>query len=340
MTMKNNLLRIKANLLFLLLIGFIVVACSQKVENKQGTLIFNSGFEGTTAIINQTSEGAEFAGSDNSVAPPNNWVDDIEQSPHFGIINIQYQDYDSLQSHKRKAEIVPDPTNSGRGNVLKYWIIDDNVSHNRGRIQMNGYGAEVGLKEFYQRVKFYLPSESFQPIIDDTSNVGFLTIVEIWNDNNWWPAFGDSNAYPYRMNLNIIKASGENKPLHFRATGEKQSRPCCWGEGDDKKWEVESDYELPLNTWIDMELYIKEGKGEAGKFQVALTSERGKKHMAFDITGSTCNPDDPEPDGIKYFNPIKMYTKDYITIDKCVSAGDSLKMYWDDLELWEGKRIK
>jgi len=313
--------------------------CRSCAVSQKQTPVFFSGFEGSSAIANQASEGAELSGSDPSAPWPNSW-DSAASSPYIGLLNLQYQDYDSLRHGNRRAEIVSDPTGCGRGNVLKYWMTDDNASFHRGRIQMNCYGAEKGLKDYYQKTSFYLPSESFQPIINDSSEVGFLTIREIWNNNNWYPAFGEQEAYPFRINVNVIKHVGSGEPLHLRVIGELQSRPCCWGEGHDRLWEEETDFSLPLNVWIDLELYIKEGDAKSGRFVLALTPKDEPRRILFDINGATYNPNDPKPDGIKYFNPIKMYTKDYITIDKCVSAGDSLKMYWDDLELWEGKRIK
>ena len=303
-------------------------------------LIFQSGFEPGTSIVDQGSQFADIVGTDNSVAAPHDWVTDLEDHPNVGDFRLQYQDLDDNQQGDRRAELVGDPTGSGQGQVLKYWIVDDHVTFGRGRIQTNNYGAPEGMKEYYQRAKLYLPSESFTPLIQNDDAFDFLTITEIWNNNNWNPAFGEPDAYPYRLKVNITKYPGAGQPLVLNATGEQQSRPCCWGEGDDKKWQAISTYSLPLDTWLDIEIYIKEGDATTGKFQLALTPEGGTKQMLVDVTGWTHHPDDPDPDGIRYSNPLKMYTNSASTIDKVVAAGDSLKYYWDDFELWNNKTIE
>ena len=320
------------------IITIIATTVLQFAVNAQ-SLIFHSGFELGTYLTGQSSSGADIQGTDNSVSSPNNWVTDLEGSAYIGTVGLQYQDYDANQQAKRKAELVNDPTGSGMGQVLKYWMTGDNVSYDRGRIQMNMYGAGTGITEYYQKMSMYLPSESFNPIISDAGEVEFLTIIEIWNNNNWAPAFGTAGAYPFRMKVNITKEYGSGQNLYLTATGEEQTQNCCWGEGSDKYWEEKSRYQLPLDTWFDLELYIKEGNASTGKFKLALTPAGGSKQVLFDVTGHTYNPSDPSPDGIKFFNPIKMYTKDFLTIDKATAAGDSLKIYWDDFELYRNKTI-
>ena len=298
-------------------------------------LIFRSGFEPGSALVNQTSKTAQFTGVDQSVAPPNDWTK-VKNHPSVGRLEIQYKDRDEKQQNKRRAEITSDPTGSGRGQVLKYWITGRNDTSN-GRIQMNAYEGKEGFKEYYERFKIYLPSESFAPLKASSNSFDFLTIIEIWNNKNWDPDFGKPGAYPYRMNVNITKPSGAGKGLYLRAIGEQQSKGCCWGEGGDKKWEVTSEYPLPLDTWLDMEFYVKEGNATTGKLQMAVTPPGGTKQMLFNVTGWTRHPDDPKPDGIKYANPLKLYTNS--TINTVVAAGDSLKLYWDDFELWKNKKI-
>lgn len=320
--------------------ALLFVAALLSYPLKAQELIFHSGFEPGTQIVDQGSQGADIIGVDNSVSSPNDWTNDLENHPNVGGFNLQYQDFDENQQDDRRAEIVTDPTGSGRGQVLKFWIVGDHVSFGRGRIQANNYGAPVGFTEYYQRVKLYLPSAAFAPLMANPDPFEFLTTTEIWNDNNWNPAFGEPDAYPYRMKVNITKPPGAGQSLFFEAIGEKQSRPCCWGEGEDKIWRALSTYALPLDTWLDIEIYIKEGDATTGRFQLALTAEGSPKQMLIDVTGWTYNPDDPNPDGIRYSNPLKMYTNSNSTIDKVVAAGDSLKFYWDDFELWNNKLIE
>ena len=301
-------------------------------------LIFHSGFEPGTAIVNQTSETAQVTGTDQSVAPPNNWAN-IKNHPTVGRFEFQYKDRDDNQQFKRRAEIAQDPTGSGRGQVLKFWSIGGNSTSNAVRIQANAYEGTEGITEYYERFKIYLPSESFAPLKASASSFSYLTIVEIWNNRGWSPDFTKKDAppYAYRMNLNITKPSGAGQNLYLKAVGELQSTVSRWGIDDDKKWEEFSTYALPLDTWLDMELYIKEGNASTGKLQMAVTPAGGTKQQLFDITGWTYHPAS-KPDGIKFSNPMKLYTS-RDRVNTVVAAGDSLKIYWDDFELWKNKKI-
>ncbi|MBP2830831.1 discoidin domain-containing protein [Aquimarina sp. U1-2] len=296
-------------------------------------LIFHSGFEPGSYY-----SGEDIKGTDTSVSPKMDWEKDLENHPNIGAFNIQYQDKDANQKNKRGAVIVKDPTNKNKGMVLKYWLTGDNVSYDRGRVQANCYFSEKGIKEFYQSVKLYLPSASFRPLQQHPEGFDFLTIFEIWNDVDWMNV-GKPDILPYRMKVNIVKANGRNKKLFLRSTGEIKSRPCCWGEGNDKIWETTSTFPLPLDTWFTLELYIKEGNNSSGRFLLVLTTENNEKVTMANISNWTHHPDDKNPDGITEFNPLKMYTKDFYTIDKVTAAGDSLKFYWDDFKLYKNKQI-
>ncbi len=315
----------------------LVLLFSSVVQAQE--LIFRSGFEPGTTVVDQTSAGADIIGTDTSVASPNIWTTDLEDHPNIGKFNLQYQDKDANQQEKRRAEIINDPTGRGQGKVLNFWATGDNASESRARVQANCYGSENGIFEYYQRVKLYLPSASFEPLRADAGGFDFLTILEIWNDNNFDPPFGTPNTYPFRMKVNITKQEGSGEALRLTATGEEQSRACCWGEGPDQKWSYESDFIVPFDKWLDIEVYIKEGNATDGRFRMAVTPEGGARELVFDVTGWTHHSSDPDPDGIKFFNPLKLYTLDYLTIDKATAVGERLEYYWDDLELWKNKQI-
>ena len=266
-------------------------------------LIFRSGFEPGTKVVTYSNGDADITGTDRSVAAPNDW-DALEQSDYIGDFYIQYKDGEGNQRWKRGAGIVDDPTGSGRGRVLKYWLLDANSSNGNGRVQANFYRGETGIREYYHRFKLYLPSESFQPLLDHPSGFGFLTIIEIWNNQNW--SDGPAANYPFRISINISRRDDPTPSLRLRATAERGSttNTGSWSE----EWETISTPNLPLDTWLDVEFYLKEGDDQNGRVQIGVTPAGGSKRLYIDATGHTHHPGDPAPDGVKYSNPLKLYT--------------------------------
>lgn len=86
-----------------------------------------------------------------------------------------------------------------------------------------------------------------------------------------------------------------------------------------------------------MDYYFKEGDNTSGKFYLAITPEGERKQVVFDLTKITHNTEDPAPDGVSDFNPIKLYTsKDLIDFMK--SQQKTLQIYWDDFKLWKNRK--
>ena len=55
------------------------------------------------------------------------------------------------------------------------------------------------------------------------------------------------------------------------------------------------------------------------------------------LQGITHNTEDPAPDGIGHFNPIKLYTSKEL-INYMGSQNKTMEIYWDDLKIWKDKR--
>ena len=66
---------------------------------------------------------------------------------------------------------------------------------------------------------------------------------------------------------------------------------------------------------------------------MTIETKGGDKQTVFDITNYTHNSQDPSPDGITDFNPLKLYTSKEIA-NYMKSKNKSLLIYWDDLKLW------
>src|SRR5690606_31732655 len=115
-----------------------------------GELLFHSGFEGTTALINDAdAQKLSITGIDNTVSAPNNWG---SLSPYIGNFKFEFEGGDD---NMRKADIIQEPVNPSN-KVLRYWLADVNAAnYTKGRVQSNAYNGS-GIKEIYQSVRMYL----------------------------------------------------------------------------------------------------------------------------------------------------------------------------------------
>ena len=297
------------------------IADAEQEEIASTELIFNSGFEpGSTVLTN--GEAADVVGIDNSVSSPNDWVNDLDAHPNIGNFSIQYEGGDDSM---RIAEIIQDPTDP-LNNVLHYWLEDPNVDGTKGRIQSNIYGNN-NLTEFYQRVRVYL-HEDWNILQNSVGTFQWLTLFEFWNNAGW-----TGENYPFRININAEKRdSAEGSPLFFGINAETKIGEywsnLIWSEDN-------VNAPIPINQWLTIEIYMKEGAGGLGRFYMAMTPDGATKEVIFDITNYTHHPDDRTPDGISHFNPMKLYTSNTL-IDHVRANNGVLQVYWDDFELWKG----
>ena len=84
-----------------------------------------------------------------------------------------------------------------------------------------------------------------------------------------------------------------------------------------------------------MEIYLKQGVGGAGQFQVYMTPDDGIRVNVFDIYNTTYNSG-CALDGFEHLYPLKLYTNKP-TINNIYDKYADLQVYWDDFELWRGK---
>ena len=314
----------------ILLIVFGVASCGQEKEEEsvKGELIFQSGFEPDSKIVPRGSD-EDITGKDNFYNAKNDWVKDLDENPLVGNFNIQYQGGDSTQ---RIAKIIREPGNPDN-HVLWFRLNDSNVGGSKGRIQANLYGAATGLKEFYQSVKMYLP-EDMNTVRSFPEKIHWLTIAEFWNNITW----SQTVPYGFRITLGIGKPMAEEGELYFIIDGQdcelfedgKQKYTTLWSE-------VNQQVPVPVGEWFTMEYYYKEGDNNSGRFYMTIQPEDGEKIKIFDIVDYTHNSDDPDPDGVTHFNPLKLYTSKKL-IEYMKSEDKALEIYWDDFKLWKDKR--
>lgn len=298
-----------------------------KNEVNNGELIFQSGFEGDSKVVAHNSE-SDINGTDGTLQDHNDWVNDLDNHPNIGNFSLQYQGGDSTM---RLAKIIPEPGNT-KNNVLQFWLAAPNVDNSKGRIQGNLYGNN-GLKEFYQSVRIFL-HDDFNVVRQYPKQIHWLTIAEFWNNITW----SQTVPYRFRITLGIGKLTADESDLHFILDAEdcqlfpddKQKYTTVWAESN-------KDIAIPIGKWFTMDYYYKEGNNTTGRFYLAITPQGGKKQVVFDLKKITHNTEDPNPDGVGDFNPIKLYTsKELIAYMK--SRQKTLQMYWDDFKLWKDKK--
>lgn len=316
--------------IYLIFTLFLVMfsACAQEndLENNEGELIFQSGFEPGSVVVAKGSE-ADIEGIDNSFSDHNSWIG-FDNHPDIGNFSLQYQGGNASQ---RFAKIIAEPGNPAN-HVLQFWLDDSNVEGKKGRIQANFYGNK-GLKEFYQSERMYLTSD-FQTVRKYPNTITWLTIAEFWNNITW----SQTVDYRFRITLGIGKPVKEESDLYFILDGQdcdlfddgSQKYTTLWSDTNNK-------VKVPIEKWFTLEYYYKEGNAENGRFYMTIQPDGGQKEVIFDLKRITHNTKDPNPDGVTDFNPIKLYTSKSL-IDFMRSEGKTLQIYWDDFKLWKDKR--
>ena len=231
----------------------------------------------------------------------------------------------------RFAKIIPEPGRPSN-HVLHFWLKEPNVGGSKGRIQGNLYGNR-GLREFFQSVRIYL-HEDFNTVRSFPKTVHWLTIAEFWNNITW----NQTVPYRFRITLGIGKPVASVSDLYFILDAEdcelfpddRQKYSTVWAQ-------TNKDVKVPIGKWFTMEYYYKEGDNQNGRFYMAITAENEERKIIFDVRKITHNTQDPSPDGVSDFNPLKLYTSKEL-IQHMNSNGKTLQMYWDDFKLWKNKR--
>ena len=284
-------------------------------------LIFNSGFEPSVDTIEHDSSSLEIIGVDASVSAPNDWENDLEDHPNIGYHKVQFQGGDETD---RLAEIVADPTNPAN-NALQYWILNPN-SGNNGRVQGNIYNNN-GLHDIFYKTRLFLPSD-FNLLKNAPFDFDFMTIMEFWNNANW-----TEEDYMYRIKVNLAKIVETPDSLRIRITGEIRNT-------ETNKWDEDvfnifnTNFVVPVQKWMTCKVYFREGDDCSGRFILTITPDGEAETIVHNVRNFTHHPDDPSPDGLSHFNPMKLYTDEEI-VDYVRNQGGLLNVFWDDFEFWK-----
>ena len=319
---ENNKLSAKKNTVAIIKVPF------DKTKLK---LVFQTGFEGTSAIVADTKNIPSFisqgyviddiTGADNTLKEKNNWEKDLDNNPNAGQFLIEYTGGDSTQ---RYVKIIPEPGNPAN-HVMHFWLNDSwhaTQGKQKARIQTDIYGVPKGFKEIYQTQRLFLTAD-FNLLKNYPGKFSWLTISEFWN-NEWWVK---EEKYGFRTTLGIEKPLEGESDLYFKLDAENAGQKQVWNAGNQPKVKV------PIGKWFTMEYYLKEGDDKTGRFYMTITPDGEQQQLVFDVTNFTHNTSDPAPNGFTGWSPQKLYTsKEVIGFVK--SKGGALQIYWDDFKLW------
>lgn len=317
------------SIIFLL---FVLIACRTESINcglecsYEEEQLFQTGFNGMS-LTNADYGKVDITGVDNEFATLNSW-DEFQNHPSIGTVRLSYEDGDDSQ---RLASVVDDPELSGN-NVLKFQIIEPHIKEGgkyKGRVQMN-VAKNQCIKEIYQTIKIRLhPDMAYLSAWD--KRVYWLSIFEFWNNADW-----SKEKFPFRVTVNLFKDNAEaGSPLRFHVKSDykKNCKNCKWH----KSWEEEAtNFDIPFGEWMEIELYLKEGDENNGRFYMAVTPDGDSKIELFNITNNTQHPKEKCADGFTHFQPLKFYTSDEL-INYMKDGGKELSIYWDDWKLYKNK---
>jgi hypothetical protein len=315
-------------------LGLLVLMATLGLQSAAAqTLRFKSGFEPGTTL---NAAGEDLTGIDNSIpaGTPRDWVADLDDNARLGYFNFQIHS----DTNGATATLVDDPTGSGRGKVLRYWMQTPN--NIKGRVQSNLYGNAPDLNEVTSVVKVY-----FHPDLGVLENYdkGFawFTLQEIWTNPSW--------KNDLRVSLDLARKPSAKYPnkadhklyWHARASLNPPANTVFWIAetfGTDGGGVWISDI---LGQWVTLVTYFKKGEETTGKFKAKIIKGDGTIMQLFDFTGRTTHPDaaSGKQTGFTHHNTFKLYsdkeTLNFVRNNTQGGNGASI-IYWDDWEYYEG----
>ncbi len=319
------------------------------------TLLFQSGFEPQTDIeecITTSTASFDVTGEDNSLTTKSDWEEDIPAyTDNLGEYKIQTELESNNNCDHMSATLTTDP-DDGSNQVMKFEIKEHSGypnSSGKGRVQGNVYFdasqlSTDGLTNMHFRSRLYIPKD-FEWMLATSGDeyeeeYDWMTLVEFFNLE------GDFQPYPglsFRISLNLHKNAGESV---FRLTlkGEPREEEDDCAEWKEPIWYHVSDLtigavsntqsDFNLNQWLTLDVYYIEGDASSGKVVIKINDK-----TALNVTDFTHHPDEASPDGIKHFNPHKLYTSGAV-VDAFNAAtvsgipNPTLHVLWDDFAIW------
>lgn len=278
-------------------------------------MIFLTGFEGT--ILEKGKYNNELiSGFDINLNSNNDWKGFVDNSK-IGYAEISYEDGDNSQ---RKASIVNDP-DSTDNHVLKYQVFEPHIKEGtkyKRRVHLAVHDNKC-FKELYQKVKLKLHPDIIE-FQNRKDRLYWFTLFEFWNNGAW-----TKEKFPFRVSVNLFKEEVEGSPINFRVKSD-YFKSLKWNE----VWgETAANFAVKYGEWMEVEVYLKEGDANNGRFYMSVITEDGGKKVLFDIINTTQHPKEKCPDGFTHFELMKMYLGEE-DINHMKNTAKDLVIYCDD----------
>jgi hypothetical protein len=319
-----------ATLLSALLLVSIGTAAETEPTTQAAKLLFSSGFEpGSKIVETEKYYQLDIVGRDkSSPAGPSDWVGDLDEHDQLGAFNIRF---DTEAPGGAYARIVDDPTNSGRGKVLEFWLRDPSERQKKGRVQANLYGGQPGNDEITSAVKIRLHPD-LGVLSEKPEAIDWFTLQELWASPDW-----NLIGRNFRITLGIGKREGAGKKLHWLIHADEA------GKGGKDFWKHDTaDRGILasgiLGEWVTLVLHYKKGDATSGRLRVKIVKADGTEQEIFDLTTATMHPTDvAQQNGLTHHNPMKLYTAK-TTVDHIRehAPAKAAIIHWDDWHYWAG----
>ena len=208
---------------------------------------------------------------------------------------------------------------------MEFWIKEPNVNPKKGRVQANVYN-NTDIKELHYSVRLYLPRD-MNAVKSAPFEVKWLTLMEFWNNANW-----RDEDYQFRLSVNLKKLGKGTDSLHIGVKSQVRDeitngwkKPYLWDF-------TNTSFVVPVEKWMTVDVLFVEGDAKTGRFKISITPDGEETTVVHDIKNYTHHPEDPAPDGLSHFNPLKLYTSDDL-IHYVTKSGNLLSVYWDDFKM-------
>jgi hypothetical protein len=190
---------------------------------------------------------------------------------------------------------------------------------------MNVY-ANDGVAEIYQTVRLRL-DDGFETLSRLPQTFDWLTLSEWWNNAGW-----TGEAHPFRITVDLVNRGVNGQPglfLHARAT----AKPPGGRRWTETLWTAQAGHwSFPVRRWVTVETWYRDGDARRGRFVVAVKAEGADRHVLLDVSNVTRHPQIATSDGLRHFNPLKLYTSQAL-IDAVRRDSPRLALQWSDLEI-------
>lgn len=338
----------------------------ETVAPANGSLVFQSRFEigkdpanpsnpnpNPTRIINPESQQPLIIGNEGYGTSSTDWEYNLEKKTPNKWNKFQLN-YEQGSENQRFAKIIEDPSKPNN-RVMHFQINSANVfipfpqsgsqypdGQHKGRVSSEIFSNPTvasGVSEYYQKIKVYIPNDFSALKASNRPAASDWLLLHEFRDGIPLPNGTSDQKKEFRVMVNLDKQSNvnnQNTDLYFKVIGEQSLN------GWKPVWEkLDTTFPVPLGSWIETEIYIKEGKGTAGRVYFAARVVNAKNDAPWkvlcDVNKPTVHTDNENPSGYTSWCPMKLYCSKEI-VEVFNNASKKLYVYWDDLEIYEGRK--